>query len=57
MIRRVLEQGYHTVDNERLMTITVYEPGIDKKTVRQENPFSKRHKVLIERNGEFEFKG
>lgn len=57
MIRRVLEQGYHTIDNERLVTITVYEPGINKKAVRQENPYSKRHKVLIERNGEFEFKG
>ena len=56
MIRRVLEQGYHTIDNERLITITVYEPGVDKKAVRQENPYSKRHKVLVERNGEFEFK-
>lgn len=57
MIRRVLEQGYHTIDNERLVTITVFEPGVNKQAVRQENQFSKRHKVLIERNGEFEFKG
>ena len=56
MIRRVLEQGYHTIDNERLLTITVYEPGVDKKTVRKENPYSKRHAVLVECQGKFEFK-
>lgn len=56
MIRRVLEQGYNSVDRERLVSITVYEPGVNKELAKSENQFSKRHAVLVERDGEFEFK-
>lgn len=56
MIRRVLEQGYHTVDHERLIAITIFESGVDKEMVKQENRFSKRHGVLVGSNNTFEYK-
>lgn len=56
MIRRVLEQGYHSIDHERLVAITIFESGVDKEMVKQENRFSKRHDVLIGDSGKFEFK-
>ena len=56
MIRRVLEQGYNSVDRERLVRITVFEPGVNKESVKVENQFSKRHAVLLEQEGRFEFK-
>lgn len=56
MIRRVLEQGYHSIDCERLVRITVFEPGVNKEQVKENNIFSKRHNVLVSDNGKFEFK-
>lgn len=47
MIRRVLEQGYHTIDRERLITITIFESEAKKEDVKAVNGFSKRHSVLI----------
>ena len=56
MTRRVLEQGYHTIDRERLVTITIFEPEAKKEDVKAVNGFSKRHSVLLERNGQFVYK-
>jgi len=56
MIRRVLEQGYHTLDRERLVTITIFEPGAKKEDVKAVNGFSKRHSVLLERDGKLVYK-
>ncbi|MGM9925189.1 MAG: hypothetical protein ACI35R_13170 [Bacillus sp. (in: firmicutes)] len=55
MTRRILEQGYHTVDHERLTIVTIYEPGVNKEHIKQENGFSKRHNVLIPVNDSYEF--
>ena len=56
MARRVLEQGYHTIDRERLITVTIFELGANKEDVKAVNGFSKRHSVLIERDGQFVYK-
>ena len=56
MIRRVLEQGYHTIDRDRLITITIFEHGAKKEDVKGINGFSKRHSVLICNEQSCEFK-
>ena len=57
MIRRVIEQGFHTVDNERLVIITVFETGVNKEQVKADNEYAKRHLVLVSNDDQFEFKG
>ncbi|MEH6941506.1 hypothetical protein [Bacillus sp. JJ722] len=47
MTRRILEQGFNTIDHERLTIITIYEEGINKERVKKENGFSKKHQVLV----------
>ena len=56
MPRRVLEQGYHTNDKDRLVIITIYEDGINKETIKKMNRYSKRHRVLVQCEGRYEFK-
>lgn len=57
MTRRVLEQGYHTLDRERLVTITIFEPEANKEDVKAVNGYSKRHWVLVLNGDSYEFKG
>ena len=52
-----MEQGYHSIDCERLVRITVYELGVKKEQVKVNNKFAKRHAVLIENGDKFKFKG
>lgn len=56
MIRRVVEQTYHSIDYEPLARITVFEPGVNKEQIKAKNIFRKRHDVLVENGGKFDFK-
>lgn len=56
MTRRVLEQGYWSIDNERLVTITIFDTETKKEDVKAVNGFSKRHSVLVFNGDAYEFK-
>lgn len=47
MTRRVTNHKRLSYDNKLLRVITVYEPGVNKETVKQLNRHTKRHHVLI----------
>ncbi|MBS4191773.1 hypothetical protein KHA94_16405 [Bacillus sp. FJAT-49705] len=57
MTRRVVETNGISLDRERLQVIVIYEEGISKQDIRKENPFSKKHSVLYNASGAYEFKG
>lgn len=52
-----MEQGYHSIDRERLVRVTIYEPGVKKEQVKVNNKFAKKHAVLIGNGDKFKFKG
>lgn len=56
MIRRVVEHAATSKDREKLKIITVYESGINKEQVKEMNQYTKKHGVLIQRSGKYEFK-
>lgn len=56
MTRRVVEHRGVSVDREPLTIIQIYEESVNKETIRKEVPWTKRHAVLVKRNGRFEFK-
>ncbi|CAN7412325.1 hypothetical protein [Peribacillus frigoritolerans] len=56
MTRRVATFKARSIDKEELMVMICYEEGIGKSEVKKDNPFTKRHSVLIKRNNIFEFK-
>jgi hypothetical protein len=56
MSRRVVEHLSRTTENELLTVITVFEDGINKQTARQLVPYSKRHGVLIDDKGKWEWR-
>lgn len=48
MIRRYTEHTRISSDRERLLVITVYESGVNKEQIKQENRFTKKHgKVVV----------
>lgn len=57
MVRRVLKQYTHSIDNERLIVLTIFEDGMKKEHVKRLNEFSKRHLVLYSAGKKFEYKG
>jgi len=56
MTRRVVEHRALSKDREELMVITVFEEGLNKEQVRKESIFSKRHAVLVKRDGKYDWK-
>ncbi|MGG3571073.1 hypothetical protein ABES80_01035 [Bacillus gobiensis] len=56
MSRRVVITQAATLDRETLQVITVYEEGLSKQDVRNENPYSKKHGVLYQAGGDYEYK-
>lgn len=48
VIRRYTEHTAKSIDHERLMVITVYEHGVTKEQIKQDNIYSKKHgKVVV----------
>lgn len=47
MTRRVTMHKSQSVDRDDLVVLTVYEPGINKESVKKINKYSKRHYVLV----------
>jgi hypothetical protein len=54
--RRVTEHAKVTLEGDLLQVVTIFEPGINKESVKKLNPFTKRHAVLINRRKNYEFK-
>ncbi|WP_102274066.1 MULTISPECIES: hypothetical protein [Cytobacillus] len=57
MARRVVETNAASLDRELLQVIVIYEEGVSKQDIRKENPYSKKHGVLYQAAGAYEFKG
>lgn len=57
MARRVVETVAASLERELLQVITIYEEGISKQDIRKENPYSKKHAVMYQSAGAYEFKG
>jgi hypothetical protein len=55
MIRRISSHLARTNDNELLTVITVFEPGIRKKDVKQMNNYCKTHSYLASRREKFKW--
>jgi hypothetical protein len=53
--RRVVEHKGYSIDREKLVILTCFEEGISKEEIKQLSPYSKTHKVLINRNGFYEY--
>lgn len=47
MTRRVTIHKSRTTDGELLQVITIYEPGINKESIKQLSRFDKHHGVLV----------
>jgi hypothetical protein len=45
------------MDREKLTNICIYEEGIGKSEVKQDNPYSKKHGVLVLSANRYELKG
>lgn len=55
MIRRVVAHKAVTTDMEMLQVVTVFEPGINKEQARKANEYCKKHDVLVDRDGNYEW--
>ncbi|MEC1714726.1 hypothetical protein [Schinkia azotoformans] len=56
MARRVVETKAVSLDREVLRVVVIYEEGIKKSEIRDENPYTKRHHVLYQAGAGYEFK-
>lgn len=56
MARRIVETKGMSIDRELLLRIVVYEEGVCKTIVRNDNPYTKRHHVLFQAGNGYEFK-
>jgi hypothetical protein len=54
--RRVVEHRALSKDREELIVVTVYEEGMNKERIRKESAFSKKHAVLVKRDGKYDWK-
>ncbi|MDM5208957.1 hypothetical protein [Cytobacillus kochii] len=50
MARRIVETNAVSLDREK----PIYEEGISKQQIRNENPYSKRHGVIFPSAGAYE---
>jgi hypothetical protein len=57
MTRRVVETKGRTMDRESLTNIHIYEEGVGKSEIKQDNPYSKKHGVLVLSANRYELKG
>ncbi|MEK4922002.1 hypothetical protein MKX78_08810 [Cytobacillus sp. FSL R5-0569] len=57
MARRIVETNAVSLDREKLQVVVIYEEGILKQQIRNENPYSKRHGVIFHSAGAYELKG
>lgn len=56
MNRRIVQTRYANQEREVLQTVIVYEPGVSKQRIKEEQNHIKRHDVLIQRDGLYEYK-
>lgn len=56
MTRQVVEHTSVSRVHGKLTVITIYENGISKEQIKRMNQYTKKHDVLIHRNGLYEFK-
>jgi hypothetical protein len=56
MTRRVAFHQAKSSDGELFQVVTIFEPGVNKETVKKENQFTKRHQVLVGDGLKFEYK-
>lgn len=56
MTRKVVEHKYKGTDNELLQVITVFEEGINKQSIKQMNPYTKKINTLIPSGNKYEWK-
>lgn len=54
--RRVVTHSGRSVDNEDLIIVSIFEPGISKQQIKLENRFSKRHEVLVSNGDSYRYK-
>lgn len=57
MVRRVVQHIAKSIDNEKLLVVTIYETGINKEQIKRLNEFSKKHEVLVPSKSGCEWKG
>ncbi len=44
--RRVTEHQARTLENEELIIVTCWEPGVKKEEIKKDNVYSKKHEIL-----------
>ena len=54
--RRVITYTGKSVDNEKLTIISIFESGINKQQIKTDNPYSKKHEVLISNGAVYRYK-
>ena len=54
--RRVVIHAARSVDDEKLIVVSVYEPGINKQQIKLENRYSKKHEVLVSNGESYRYK-
>lgn len=57
MTRRIVEHLACTLDRETLTVVTVFEDGVSKQQARRMIPYSRRHAVLVNSGGQWEWQG
>jgi hypothetical protein len=55
-MRRVTVHKKTNLENDELMVVTIFEPGIKKEDLKKQNIYSKNHQVLIFNGHSYEFK-
>jgi len=55
--RRVIEHTRRTHEGDHLQVVSVFEEGVNKEEAKQTIPFTKRHKVLINKKDQYQYKG
>lgn len=54
-MRRITTHLRKTLENDELMIVTVWEPGVKKEEIKKDNIYSKTHEVLIFNGHSYEF--
>ena len=55
MTRRLTTHQRVNFDGDELLILTCYEEGMKKEQIKKENPFSKKHEILINDGTSYEY--
>lgn len=55
MTRRVTLQKRISIDREELQVVSIFEEGCSKQEVKRENPYMKRHQVLLREGNSYAY--